>query len=62
MTREEIQKLVQLRDFAMKFYQNLGPTWKTSSASVIATKDAGHFTESMVRSIEDILRPHVKFE
>ena len=62
MTNEEIQQLLRLREFAIKFYQKLGPTWQTSPTAMIKTQEAGHFSSSVAKSIEDILKSYVNFE
>jgi len=62
MTNEEIQQLLRLREFAMQFYHKLGSTWQNAPAALMKTQEAGRFSSSVAKSIEDILKNYVNFE
>tara|TARA_B100000131_G_C18025183_1_gene576149 strand:+ start:760 stop:945 length:186 start_codon:yes stop_codon:yes gene_type:complete len=60
MENEEVKKLVQLRKFAMDFYNNLEEP--NSSTSIMQTRDSAQFCISLIRSIEEVIKPYVEFE
>lgn len=59
MKTTEVQKLAHLRDFIIKEYNTLEKT--SPGTSVTKTSDVAYFCESLVASIDDLLKGHVKF-
>lgn len=59
MNKKEINKLVKLRNHAIKFYNSLEE--KKSPTSLMNTKQSAYFCEQMVSSIDELLKDYVKF-
>jgi hypothetical protein len=59
MHKNEVEKLAQLRSFIINHYENL----ERSSPGVSMTKTAevAYFCESLVASLDDLLKNHVSF-
>lgn len=60
MNKKQIEKLVKLRNHAIKFYSELEE--KQSPTSLMSTRKTAFFCEQMVNSIDDLLKGHVKFD
>ena len=60
MKTEDVQKLVQLREFVAKFYNEL--EGKSEPAAIIQTREVAWFCESVGKSIDDLIKDHVTFE
>jgi hypothetical protein len=60
MKEEEIKKLAELRSFVISFYNNLEN--KSSGTSLTSTRDAAYTCESIIRSMDDLLKEYVNFE
>lgn len=61
MENEEVQKLIQLREFAIQYYASLGVTALTSDVAVTKAKDAASFSSSVVTSIDALIANYVTF-
>jgi len=59
MTEEEIKKIVQLREFTINYYKTLDGAGV--STSVVKQDDVAYILETVVKSIDDIIKPHVRF-
>jgi len=60
MTNEETNRLVQLRTFVIEAYQTLDG--RGEPASVVKQTDVAHTLESIIKSIDDLLKGYVGFE
>ena len=60
MNKNDVKKLVQLREFVREFHVDLD--YRGNPIKVTMTKDVVEFTSSVVNSLDDILRDHVTFE
>jgi hypothetical protein len=60
MDKKQIDKLVKLRNHAIKFYGSLEE--KQSSTSLMNTRRAAYFCEQMINSLDDLLKGHVTFQ
>tara|TARA_B100000029_G_scaffold194589_1_gene192640 strand:+ start:1785 stop:1985 length:201 start_codon:yes stop_codon:yes gene_type:complete len=60
MDRNEITRLVQLREFSRNFHESLD--YRGNPIKVTLTKEVVEFTASLINSLDDILRDHVTFE
>ena len=61
MENEEVQKLIQLREFAIQYFVSLGVTGQTSDVAVTKAKDAASFSSSVVTSIDALIAKYVTF-
>ena len=61
MDEKDIKKIVKLRQHIISEYRGLtfGPEAPTA---VIKQSDVGYTLETIIRSIDDILKPYVNFE
>ena len=59
MEKENVQRLAELRRYVIECYSSLDG--KDSPTSVIKQQDVGSTLETIVRSIDDLLRPYVNF-
>ena len=57
MESKEVQKLVQLRQYIIERYGTLDGV--DTNLAVTPTKEVALTYESIIRSIEDLLEPHV---
>ena len=59
MNQKDVQKLLELRAHVISFYNSLenpaGPT------SMMKTSDVAHQCETIVKSMEDVLKKYVNF-
>ena len=60
MTNEETNKLVQLRTFVISAYQALDG--RGEPAAVIKQADVAYTLESVVKSLDDLLKEYVEFD
>jgi hypothetical protein len=60
MEKNNVEKLAQLRKFAMDFYNSLEEP--NSSTSIMQTRDTARFCVSLIRSIEEVISPYVEFK
>ena len=60
MTKTEIDKLLQLREFVIKEYKQLDGSSAPATA-VMKQEDAALTYESVIRSIEDLLSETIDF-
>ena len=59
MKKEDIQRLAELRKYAIECYESLDG--RDSPTAVMKQQDVGKLMESIVRSIDDLIRPYVNF-
>ena len=57
MTKKEAEMLVQLREFARQEYEKI--EGKQNPMSVMRAQDAAWTLSSVVKSLDDVLKPHV---
>jgi len=63
MNKEEVEKLVKLRKYTIEAYKSLGSIEaRRSSTSVTKTEDVAYTFSSIVKSLDEVLKDHVKFE
>ena len=60
MKNEEVNKVVQLRDHIIKYYNTLEEP--TVSTSVMNTKDAAMLCERVIASLDELLEGYVTFQ
>ena len=60
MTNNEIQMLVQLREFARQEFENV--PGKHNPLAQMLSRDAAYALSSIVKSLDEVLKNHVKFE
>ena len=60
MTNEETNRLVQLRTFAIEAYKALDG--RGEPAAVVKQTEVAHTLESIIKSIDDLLKDYVGFE
>ena len=60
MNKENVNKLVKLREFVITEYKNLDGHGSPQTA-VMKQEDAAHVYESVIRSLEDLLSNEVDF-
>ena len=60
MKKSEIERLAQLRNYIISFYNSLPR--ESTGTSVTKTSDVAYFCESLVASADDMLKPYVSFE
>ena len=61
MDKETLKKIVQLREFLIAQHKKLdGGT--SPGAAIVKQSDVASVYETTIRSIDDIIGPHVKFE
>ena len=60
MEKKEVQDLATLRNYVIAFYKSL--KGKSEPASLTSTKDIAETCETIIRSMDDLLREHVKFD
>ena len=60
MKKTEIEKLAELRNYIIGFYNSLSR--ESIGTSITKTSDVAYFCESLVASADDILKPYVSFE
>ena len=61
MNDTDIQKLVQLRKYAIDSYNNLDGRDSPASA-VVKQTEVAHTLETIVASIDDLIKEHVSFQ
>lgn len=61
MKKEEVNNIVKLRQKVLEFYQGLDGRTAHATA-VMKQADTALMLETIVRSIDDLLSEHVKFE
>ena len=59
MTPENIEMLVQLRDFVIGHHDRLDGS-RDHTIAVVKQKDVAQIYESIIRSIEDLIKDHVE--
>ena len=60
MEKDEIKKLAELRNYLIGYYQSLEEP--KNSTSLTSTKDVAYICETVIRSMDDLLKEFVKFE
>ena len=60
MNKENVNKLVKLREFVITEYKNLDG-YGSPQTAVMKQEDAAHVYESVIRSLEDLLSDEVDF-
>tara|TARA_Y100000310_G_scaffold249071_1_gene255082 strand:+ start:580 stop:768 length:189 start_codon:yes stop_codon:yes gene_type:complete len=60
MNKEDINKLVQLRQYLINEYGKLADP--TGTATMMKEVDAGRVLVASIRSLDDLLTGHVQFE
>ena len=61
MRKTDIENLIKLRQKAVEFYQSLDGG-QAASTAVMKQENAALMLETIVRSLDDLLSEHVKFE
>ena len=61
MDKETLAKLVKLREFLIMHHKNLDGHTSPGTA-IVKQSSVAHVYESTIRSIDDIIGPHVKFQ
>ena len=61
MDDKDIQKLVELRKYTIDSYNNLDGRDSPASA-VVKQVDVAHTLETIVASIDDLIKEHVSFQ
>jgi len=61
MNDTDIQKLVQLRKYAINSYNNLDGRDAPATA-VVKQTEVAHTLETIVASIDDLIKEHVSFQ
>ena len=61
MKKEEIQKLAELRNYFIGFYNSLEGS-QSPGAAVMKGTEVAHFCETLVESADHILKPYVSFQ
>ena len=59
MKKNDVEKLAQLRNFIINHYENLERS--SPGVSMTKTADVAYFCESLVASLDDLLKGHVSF-
>ena len=60
MEKDEVRKLAELRNYLIGYYQSLESPKNTTSLT--STKDVATLCETVINSMDDLLREFVKFE
>ena len=60
MNKEDVNKLIKLREFMITEYKTLDGASSPQTA-VMKQEDAAHVYESVIRSLEDLLSDEVDF-
>ena len=60
MNKDDVSKLAQLRQYVMDEYGKLADP--NSISTMIKEQEAGRVMIVVIRSLEDLIRDHVKFE
>jgi hypothetical protein len=61
MKKDEIQMLVKLREYVIESYKNLDGTDSPSTA-ITKQEDVAYTLESVIRSLDDMLKEYVNFQ
>ena len=61
MKPDEVNKIAQLRRFAVECYEGLDGKG-SAGVSMMKQEDTANMLSSIVKSLDDLLRPYVKFE
>jgi len=61
MEEKEVQMLVQLREFVINSYNSLDGA-DSPSTSITKQADVAATLESVIRSLDDVLKEHVNFQ
>lgn len=59
MKKEEIERLVDIRTYAIECHNSLDPS---SAHSVVKQSDVAHDLTVMIAKLDEVLRQHVSFE
>ena len=59
MKKHEVEKLAQLRSYIINHYEGLERS--SPGVSMTKTADVAYFCESLVASIDDLIKSHVNF-
>tara|TARA_B100001123_G_C14618353_1_gene752747 strand:+ start:142 stop:330 length:189 start_codon:yes stop_codon:yes gene_type:complete len=61
MKEEDIKKIIQLRDYIIQEYKGLDGL-DTPATAIIKQQQVAYTLKTIIKSIEDIVRPYVNFE
>jgi hypothetical protein len=61
MEKQEIEKLVQLRQRVIEFYKGL-EGHSNPGTSLMKQQDTAHMLETVIKSMDHILQEYVKFD
>ena len=61
MNKENVDKLVQLRQFVIDAYESQLDGSSAPTTAVMKQQDAAYVYESVIRSLEDLLSENVNF-
>ena len=59
MKKENVERLVQLRDYIINYYNKLDRN--SPGISMTKTAEIAYLCESLISSVDDIIKPHVNF-
>lgn len=59
MKNKEVEKLAQLRGYIISYYENLDRN--SPGISMTKTGEVAHFCESLVASLDDLMKNYVNF-
>ena len=60
MNKDDVQKLIQLRQYVIEEYGKLADP--NSSSTMVKEQGVGNVMVTVIRSLEDLMGDHVKFE
>tara|TARA_B100000131_G_C17659870_1_gene427713 strand:- start:243 stop:425 length:183 start_codon:yes stop_codon:yes gene_type:complete len=60
MEKDEVRKLAELRNYLIGYYQSLESP--ENSTSLTSTQEVAYLCETVIKSMDDLLREFVKFE
>ena len=60
MKTEDVQRIIQLREFVSNFYNSL--EGHNETASITQTRDVARFCETVGASIDDLIKDYVTFK
>ena len=59
MKKEDIEKIAQLRGYIISYYDQLDRS--SPGVSMTKTAEIAYLCESLVKSVDDLLKPYVNF-
>jgi uncharacterized protein YutE (UPF0331/DUF86 family) len=62
MEKDEVKKLAELRNYVISYYKQLDNNKSTGVDSFTSTKEVASVCETVVKSMDDLLREFVSFK